>query len=258
MSILCEALEPIVAGLVPGGSIVLNVSNDIVEPRSPARSLYIERLTLALHDRLGLSLMGRVPWVNYSKPPGPTRWACVDRVQLASAYEPVLWFTNDPSCVRADNRQLLEAHTARHRQLMAAGGEARNAVYGDGAYRIRASAFGNQTAGRLPRNVIERGHNCADTRAYRRAAQSLGLPTHGAMQPTDIPDFFTRFLSRPGDLVVDPFGGTIRTGLAAERLGRRWIATAWILQYVRGAAELFRQADGFQMHPALQWATQPR
>ncbi|WP_066732985.1 site-specific DNA-methyltransferase [Cupriavidus sp. D384] len=255
---LCEALEPIVAGLVRGGSIVLNVSNDIFEPRSPARSLYIERLTLALHDRLGLSLMGRVPWVNYSKPPGPTRWACVESVQLTSAYEPVLWFTNDPACVRADNRQVLQAHTERHRRLMAAGGEARDAVYGDGAYRIRQRAFGTETAGRLPRNVIERGHSCADTRAYRRAARDLGLPTHGAMQPTDIPDFFTRFLSRPGDLVVDPFGGTIRTGLAAERLGRRWIATEWILQYVRGAAELFRQADGFQMHPALQWATQPK
>ena len=49
-----------------------------------------------------------------------------------------------------------------------------------------------------------------------------------------------------------------RTGLAAERLGRRWIATEWILQYARGAAELFRQFDGFQMHPAMQWATQPK
>lgn len=255
---LCEELEPIVASLVPGGSIVLIISNDIFEHRSPARSLYIERLVLALHDRLGLALMDRIPWVNYSKPPGPTRWACVDRVQLATAYEPVLWLTNDPSRVRADNRRVLQAHTERQQRLIAAGGERRSAIYGDGAYRIRPQAFGNPTAGRLPRNVVERGHRCADTLAYRRGAATLGLPTHGAMQPTAIPDFFTRFLTEPGDLVVDPFGGPMRTGLAAERLSRRWLVTEWILQYVRGAAELFRHADGFQMHPALQWVTQPR
>ncbi|CAG2159727.1 DNA-methyltransferase [Cupriavidus numazuensis] len=255
---LCEALEPIVAALLPGGSIVLNISNDIFEARSPARSLYIERLVLALHDRLGLSLMDRIPWVNYSKPPGPTRWACVSRVQLATAYEPVLWLTNDPARVRSNNRRVLQAHTERQLRLMASGGEQRSAVYGDGAYRIRPQAFGNPTAGRLPRNVIERGHQCRDTLAYRRESAALGLPAHGAMQPTAIPDFFIRFLSEPGDLVVDPFGGTIRTGLAAERLGRRWLVTEWILQYVRGGAELFRQANGFNLHPALQWATQPR
>ncbi|WP_432263415.1 DNA methyltransferase [Cupriavidus sp. TMH.W2] len=249
---LCAALEPIVRNLVPGGSIVLNLGQDVFEHKSPARSLYIERLTLALHDRLGLSLMDRIPWVNYSKPPGPTWWACVNRVQLTASYEPVLWMTNDPSLVRSDNRRVLEAHTERQQKLMRAGGANRSAVYGDGAYRIRPDSYGRITEGKIPRNVIERGHACADTRAYRRHARDLGLPLHGAMQPTDIPDFFIRLLTTPGELVVDPFGGTVRTGLAAERLGRRWLVTEWILQYIRGAAELFRGSAGFGLHPALQ------
>ncbi len=59
-----------------------------------------------------------------------------------------------------------------------------------------------------------------------------------------------RFLTEPDDLVVDPFGGSVRTGLAAERLGRRWLVTDWMLEYLRGAAELFRGANGFTMHPA--------
>ena len=29
--------------------------------------------------------------------------------------------------------------------------------------------------------------------------------------------------SRPGDLVVDPFAGTCRTGMAAKMLGRDWL-----------------------------------
>ncbi|MDF3833259.1 hypothetical protein P3W85_09915 [Cupriavidus basilensis] len=69
---LCEALEPIVRELVPGGSIVIDTGNDVHLARSPARSLYAERLLLALHHRLGLSLMDRIPWVTYSRPPGRT------------------------------------------------------------------------------------------------------------------------------------------------------------------------------------------
>jgi len=248
---MCEALEPIVRHLVPGGSIVLNVSNDIFESRSPARSMYLERLTLALHDRLGLALMDRIPWVNLSKPPGPTYWACVNRVQLTTAYEPILWFTNDPLRVRSDNRRVLEEHTERHRKLMLAGGAQRVAEYGDGAYKLRPESYGRITEGKIARNVLQRGHACRDTSAYRQHAQALGLPLHGAMQPTSIPDFFIRLLSEPGDLVTDPFGGSTKTGLAAQRLGRRWIVTEWILQYLRGAAELYRGFPGFQLNPAL-------
>lgn len=239
------------SALVPGGSIVLNIGNDVFLERSPARSMYAERLLLALHDRLGLHLMDRVPWVNYSKPPGPTWWACVNRVQLASAHELVYWLTNDPARVRSDNRRVLEAHSERHRELIAAGGERRTASYGDGAYRLRPGDFGSPTAGRIPRNVIERGHVCADTLRYRKHAAERGLPLHGAMYPTDIPDFFVRFLTEPGDLGVDPFGGTARTGLAAERLGRRWLVVEWMLQYLQGAAGLFRDSTGFELHPEL-------
>ncbi|MDA8151510.1 MAG: DNA methyltransferase [Acidithiobacillus sp.] len=248
---ICGALEPIVRSLIPGGSIVLNVSGDVFEPKKPSRSLYLERLVLALNDRLGLSLMDRIPWVNYSKPPAPTYWACVNRVQLTTAYEPLYWFTNDPDKVRSDNRRVLEAHTARHQRLMASGGDGRLATYGDGAYHIRPDSFGRVTTGKIPRNVIERGHVCSDTAAYRRHAQALGMPTHGAMQPTSIPDFFIRLLTQPDDLVVDPFGGTVKTGLAAERLGRRWLVTEWMLEYLRGAAEMFRGYAGFGMNGGL-------
>lgn len=242
---LCRTLEPIVRALIPGGSLVLNISNDIFEPKRPNRDLYAERLVLALHDRLGLSLMDRIPWVNPSKPPAPTHWACVRRVQLVATYEPVYWFTNDPDRVRADNRRVLEAHTARHQALIAAGGERRTTVYGDGACRVRPGNFGQLTAGRIPRNVITRGHRCQDTQTYRQVAQALGLKPHGAMYPTALPDFFIRFLTEPGDLVIDPFGGSGKTGLAAERLGRRWLMTEQIREYLQGSAELFRGCAGF-------------
>lgn len=251
---ICRSLEPIVRNLTPGGSIVLNVSNDIFEPSSPARSMYVERMLISLHDRLGLHLMDRLPWVNYSKPPGPTYWACRQRVQLSAAYEPIYWLTNDPLRVRADNRRVLAAHTQRHQALMAAGGEGRVASYGDGAYQLRPHSFGRVTPGKIPRNVIERGHRCADTQAYRRAAQAAGLPTHGAVFPTDLPSFFIKLLTEPGELVVDLFGGIGKSGLAAERLGRRWLISEWIREYLAGGSFLFRDFAGYHAGPALSFA----
>jgi DNA modification methylase len=41
--------------------------------------------------------------------------------------------------------------------------------------------------------------------------------------PISVPGFFIDFLSRPGDLVLDPFGGTGTTALAAEARDRRWL-----------------------------------
>lgn len=248
---ITEALEPIVKNLVPGGSVVLNISNDIFEPKRPSRSLYVERMVIALHDRLGLSLMDRWPWVNLSKPPSPTHWACVNRQQLCSGWEPVFWFTNDPERVRSDNRRVLQPHTEKHQQLMRQGGDSRVASYGDGAYRLRGNAFSAMTEGRIPKNVIHRGHRCADTIEVRRIAKELGLPPHPAMFPTDIPEFAIRFLTEEEDLVVDPFSGSNKSGLAAERNNRRWMTCDLVLEYIRTQADLFTSFPGFWLNPAI-------
>lgn len=242
---ICKSIEPAIKALAPGGSLCLNVSNDVFEPGRPTRSLYLERLTLAIADRFGMSLMDRLIWHNPSKPPGPVAWASKKRVQLNVAWEPILWFTNDPTRITADNRRVLEAHTEAQLRLMKAGGEDRNTNYGDGAYTLRPGSFGAPTEGRIPRNILTRGHSCADTRRYREDAKRLGLPAHGAMQPLSIPDFLIRFLSKTGDLVVDPFGGTAKAGMAAERLGRRWIVVEKVLEYICVAGERFSEYDGF-------------
>lgn len=248
---ICRALEPVVANLVPGGSIVLNVSNDIFEPGSPARSTYIERMVIALEDRLGLSLMDRSPWINLSKPPGPIQWASKSRVQLNVGHEPLIWMTNDPLRVKADNRRVLLPHTEKHLKLLAAGGENRTATYGDGAYRIRPGSYGKPTEGRIPKNVLMMGHGCADHRQYRKDAARLGLPAHGAPMPKAIYDFWIKFLSEEGDFCADIFAGRLTLGKSCEELGRRWVVIEQILEYVRAGAERFVDYTGFQMNESL-------
>jgi site-specific DNA-methyltransferase (cytosine-N4-specific) len=126
------------------------------------------------------------------------------------------------------------------------GGEARQASYGDGAYRLRPGSFKTETDGRIPRNLIMRGHACSDTAQYRADATRLNLPIHGAMQPIAIAEFLIRFLTRESDFVVDPFGGTATTAMAAERLGRRWLVVERMLEYLRGGGERFQRCDGFR------------
>jgi len=244
---ILEALQPIVARLAPEGSICLNLSQNIFHPGLPSRSTYLERLVIALNDRLGLSLMDRLVWHNASTPPGPIAWASKKRVQLNVAFEPIYWFAPNPSRVKADNRRVLEPHSETHLKLIAAGGEQRTSSYGDGAYRLSPGCYATPTEGRIPRNVISRGHRCKDTDAYRRDAQRLGLPVHGAMQPLSVPDFLIRFLTEPGDLIVDPYAGSGTTAAAAERLGRRWVMAEQVIDYLRAGGERFRECDGFYM-----------
>jgi DNA modification methylase len=252
---LCRALEPVIQNLRSGGSVVLNVSNDVFERGMPSRSLYQERLILALHDRFGLHKMDTLIWHNPSKPPGPVWWASINRLQLNVGYEPVLWMTNDPNQVLADNRRVLEPHTARQQQLIRAGGENRHGVYADGAYVVRPGSYSHATPGRIPRNVLTIGHKCQDQARYKKTARDLGLPVHGAPYPLRLVKFLISFLSECGDLVVDPFAGSLTTGRGAEELGRRWVCTDNVCEYLRGGAERFRSHGGFWMNPIFAEAT---
>lgn len=53
-----------------------------------------------------------------------------------------------------------------------------------------------------------------------------------------MPEFFVRFLTEPGDTVLDIFAGSNTTGAVAEVEGRRWLAFEERLDYL--AASVFR------------------
>lgn len=228
---ICRHLEPIVRRLLPGGSIAVNISNDVFEPGLPSRHLYRERFVIAMYERLGLHKMDEIIWENPSKAPGPYQWASRKRMQLNTGYEPVYVFCADPLKSFADNRRVLQPHTEQHMRLIQSGGEKRSRINSDGAYRIKAGAFGQPTEGRIPKNVLSYGHNCKDQRTLQSLARAQGLPVHGASMPLALVIFLVQYLSRPGDLVVDPFGGTLTTAKACEMLGRRWMVSEIMAEY---------------------------
>jgi DNA modification methylase len=245
---VCRFLAPVVRKLAKGGSIALNVTNDIFEDGKPARSTYLERLVIALEDRLGLYKMDTLIWMS-NKIPGPTQWACVKRQQLRTTYEPILWFTNDPEKCFSDNRRVLEPHTDKFAKFMKNGGQPAQQINGDGAYRKNKGDFGKETPGRIPTNVLDFSNNCVSGRQANQVAQEAGFAKHSAKMPCSIADFLVKFLSRPDDLVVDLFGGTMTTGEAAERNGRRWICIEKVWEYIASGFVRFSGAEDLWINP---------
>lgn len=244
---LCAQLEPIARNLVRGGTIALNVSNDIFEPGSPARSTYRERLVIAMCDRLGLHKLDELIWHNPTKPPGPVRWASIARIQLNVAWEPVYVFTNDPRACLADNRRVLQQHTERHLRLINRGGVDRRVERNDGAYTLRPGSYSNATSGRIPRNVLPfvQSASDADLRRARAMAREAKLPVHGAGMPMGLADFIVRYLAPEDGLVADPFGGWGTTAYAADINCRRWISSELMGEYLVGSAPRFARRPGF-------------
>ena len=77
--------------------------------------------------------------------------------------------------------------------------------------------------GAIPGNVLEVS-NTRSTDQYIEYCKKTGNPLHPARMSEAIPDFFIRFLTDPGDIVLDPFAGSNVTGAVAEDLERHWIS----------------------------------
>ena len=53
--------------------------------------------------------------------------------------------------------------------------------------------------------------------------------------PAELPSFFIKFLTQPGDTVLDIVGGSNTTGFAAEGLDRKWLAFELSQEYLRSS-----------------------
>ncbi|MDD9819818.1 MAG: site-specific DNA-methyltransferase, partial [Nitrospira sp.] len=59
--------------------------------------------------------------------------------------------------------------------------------------------------------------------------------------PAELPEYFIRMLTEPGDLVVDPFAGSCVTGKVCEQTKRRWVCIELVREYCEAAEGRFIQ-----------------
>ncbi len=74
-------------------------------------------------------------------------------------------------------------------------------------------------------------------------ATECGNRGHSAAFPVDLPAWFIKLFTQPGDVVLDPFLGSGTTALAAAQLGRSYIGIELSQEYVAIAQERVSQTQ---------------
>lgn len=214
------------------GSFVLNIGGSY-NPGSPTRSLYHFKLLIALCEELGFHLAQECFWYNPAKLPAPAEWVNVRRMRIKDSVEYVWWLSPTP-WPAADNRAVLAPYSDDMVRLIAKGYRSTKRPSG---HNITAK-FRNHRGGSIPTNVIERGNNESNS-DYIRECKQRGLKVHPARFPAALPEFFVKLVTKPGDLVLDPFAGSNITGRVAEDLDRLWLAVEIDDDYLRTSALRF-------------------
>lgn len=105
-------------------------------------------------------------------------------------------------------------------------------------HNIGATSFLTNNSGAIPSNVITLANTQSNSQ-YQLYCRKHKLQPHPARMPHGLAEFFIKFLTAPGMLVLDPFAGSNTTGAAAENLNRRWIAIEPDDDYIAGSLGRF-------------------
>ena len=225
------------------GSLVIDIGGAWIAGQ-PTRSLYHFKLLVMLCEQFGFHLAQDFYWWNPARLPTPAEWVTVRRIRVKDAVNCIWWLSPTP-WPRADNRRVAQPYSASMRQLLRNGYKAKKRPSGHDI----SEKFRRDNGAAIPPNLIAVAHTESNSR-YLRYCGARGLTPHPARFPTDIPEFFVRMLTDPGDLVVDPFGGSCATGEVCERLGRRWLCVELREEYVRGAIGRFEARSATAGHRA--------
>jgi DNA modification methylase len=212
--------------LDPAGSFVFDLGG-AWKPGSGTRSLYQYELVLRLCSLFHLAQ--EFYWYNPSKLPTPAEYVTIRRTRVKDAVN-TLWWLSKTESPRADNRRVLRPYSPSMRRLLRDGYQtARRPSQHDISPHFR-----RDNGGAIPPNLLQVPNTRSSDHYFRRCREA-GLPIHPARFPTPVPEFFIRFLTEPGQLVLDPFAGSNVTGHVAERLGRRWLSVELRADYVAGS-----------------------
>lgn len=214
------------------GSFVLNIGGSY-NPGSPTRSLYHFKLLIALCEELGFHLAQECFWYNPAKLPAPAEWVNVRRNRIKDSVDHVWWLAPSP-WPTADNRRVLVPYSGDMIRLFERGYKSKKRPSGHNI----TSKFGKNSGGAIPSNLVIKGNNESNS-DYIKACKDLGIKVHPAQFPAALPEFFLKFLTTPGDIVLDPFAGSNTTGRVAKSLNRRWMAVDIEQAYVQASAIKF-------------------
>ena len=217
------------------GSFVLDIGG-AYQKGVPSRSLYNFRVPLHFCDELGFFLAQDFYWFNPSKLPSPIEWVNKRKLRAKDAVNNVWWFSKT-EWPKANASNVLVEYSDRMKKLLDDPEGFYNPAKRPSGHDI-GKAFSRDNGGAIPSNLLQIP-NSESNGQYLRGCKAAGIKGHPARFPAKLPEFFIRFLTEPGDLVVDIFGGSNTTGQVAEVEERRWITCDLEPEYVAAGAFRF-------------------
>ena len=199
----------------------------------PTRSLYHFELLIMLCEEYGFHLCLEHYWWNTAKLPSPAEWVNVRRVRPKDAVNCVWWLSKTP-WPKASNRRVLAPYSDSMIKLLKNGYKAKPRPSG----HVISKKFGVNNGGAVPPNLLAVANTESNGR-YQDFCRENGYEVHPARFPAQLPEYFIRMTTDPGDFVLDPFGGSCVTGMVAERLNRRWACVEKNASFLTGALARF-------------------
>jgi len=222
--------------LAKDGSLILNLGPTFLpKPRRAtefqgnSRNPYMHQLISRLVENMGWSLVDEHYWFNPSKPrtsPQTTKFRshCVNGMEEFFILSPT-------GATKCSNWRVLNPYTAAQKSLIARGGEI---ITESQPSKIQSPGrrFHKDNGGSIPFNF----HRVAPDRdtEYRQFCKANGYPEHAAMMPSKLCEFFIELTTERGDIVLDPFGGSLKTASSAFKLDRRFLITERCLNHIGG------------------------
>lgn len=222
------------AKLKPTGSFVVDVGG-AYQKGVPARSLHHLRLPIRFCDEIGFFLAEDFYWYNPSKLPSPIEWVNKRKLRAKDSVNNLWWFSKT-EWPKADVSKVLTPYSDRMKKLIEDPDKFYKPALRPSGHDI-GKGFAKDNGGAIPSNLLQIA-NTESNGAYVAGCKLVGAPPHPARFPTKLPEFFIRFLTDPGDTVLDIFAGSNTTGQVAEAEGRTWLAFEERLDYL--AASTFR------------------
>jgi len=225
---LMPFLSKVSSALKDTGSLVIDLGC-CWEKGQPTRSTYDLRLPLRIIDEIGLYYAQELYWYNPSRLPAPAEWVTIRKERVKDSVNKILWFGKTPHPKACNSRVLQPYSEAMEKKFGRTGESVRPS-----GHKPSDTLTTVRNEGSIPSNLIA----CANANAsdpYLAYCKAKELTPHPARFPYQIPEFFIRLLTDPGDLVIDPFAGSCTTGFAAEKNNRSWICIERDPTYVNTA-----------------------
>ena len=221
------------------GSFVLDLGG-AYQSKRPVRSLYNYHILIRLCEELDFRLAEEFFWFNPAKLPSPIEWVNKKKIRTKDSVNTVWWLSKS-DYPKADIRRVLVPYSDRMKKLHRNPEKYYSPKVRPSGHNI-GTDFATDNGGAIPSNLLQIP-NTESVSQYLRLCSALEIEAHPARFPVNLPKFFIKFLTEPGDLVLDIFAGSNTTGLAAETTQRRWLAFEKEQQYLAASVLRFLDKD---------------